>query len=399
MDPTLRLWRDLKPLITRRVLLAGLCLISLAGCTASDSNPTAISLSGVIEATEVMIRAQVAGKLVRLPVEQGDRVEAGQVLGVIDQEKLEIQRAEIQADLKLAGIQLSQVERDLDLTRRRVRSRIQEAEANLAYAQSRLERALAGEREEERASAAEEVREAGATLKKAEDDLRRMQQLYDQGVVSRERLDGAQADSDRALARYRAAQNRLTLMVRGTRKEDIDAAHAQERAAQAELATAQADLSLIQLKEEEVALAKGRVEKNSHRLALIQAQIRDAFLRSPLSGVVAEKFREPGEVVTEGMPVLTVSDLRKVWLWVYVPERDVGRIRLGDEASVEMDSYPGRRFPGRVVFIRREAEFTPKNIQTKEERVNLVFGVKVEVENPDGILKPGLPADATLIRR
>jgi len=385
--------------IARPVLLAGACLIVLAGCQASDSNSSTFSLSGTIEGTEVFIRSEVAGKLMQLEVEQGDLVEAGQLLGTIDHEKLEIQRAETEADLELVRIRLTQAKRDLELTRQRVQSHVQEAEASLAYAQSRLELALAGEREEERANAAEEVREVQASLRKAEADLRRMERLVSEGVVPQERLDGAQAVYDQTLARFRAAQNRLSMMVQGTRKEDIDAARAQEQSAQAELAMVRADLSLIPLKEEEVAVGRSRVKKAARRLDLIEARIRDAFLYSPIVGVVAQKFQEPGEVVTVGMPIVSVSDLRKVWLWVYVPERDLGRIRLRDEASVEVDAYPGRQFPGRVVFIRQEAEFTPKNIQTKEERVNLVFGVKVEVNNPDGILKPGLPADALLIRR
>ncbi len=399
MDQRPALKGRLKNLVGRPVLLAGACLVVLAGCQASDSNSSTFSLSGTIEVTEVFIRSEVAGKLMQLEVEQGDLVEAGQLLGTIDHEKLEIQRAEREADLELARIQLTQAERELELTRQRVQSHVQEAEASLAYARSRLELALAGEREEERANAAEEVREVQASLKKAEEDLRRMERLVSEGVLAQERLDGAQAVYDQTFARFRAAQNRRSMMVQGTRKEDIDAARAQERSAQAELAMVRADLSLIPLKEEDVALGRGRVEKAARRLDLIEAQIRDAFLYSPIVGVVAEKFQEPGEVVTVGMPIVSVSDLRKVWLWVYVPEQDLGRIRLRDEASVEVDSYPGRQFPGRVVFIRQEAEFTPKNIQTKEERVNLVFGAKVEVNNPDGILKPGLPADALLIRR
>lgn len=384
-------------MIARFVTL--LLLSFLSACTGSNSNPAEMSLSGVFEATEVVLRAQTAGRVIQRRVDQGQKVARGELVAEIDHEKLDIRQAEIEVDLRLAEIQLRKAERELERTRKQVESRIQETVANLAHARSLYSRALAGEREEEIRRAAETLKEAKAALEDSKTSLQRSRQLYAQGVVSKERLDSDQFRHDQTLARYRAVENTLRMLEAGTRKEDIAAAKAQEEAARAESESARADLSLIALREEDVTLARSQIEKITRQHEYVKAQIRDAYVRAPISGTVAEKFIEVGEMVTEGMPIVSINDLSRVWLWVYVPEKDLGRIKLRDTARVKVDSFPDREFPGRVVFIRKEAEFTPKNIQTKEERVTLVFGVKIEVENPEEFLKPGLPGDAVLSRR
>jgi len=129
---------------------------------------------------------------------------------------------------------------------------------------------------------------------------------------------------------------------------------------------------------------------------LLRKTISDCRLRAPADGVVTNKAVEAGEFVVAGAAVLTVSAPSPVYLMIYVPEKDVGRIFLGQAAEVRIDSFPGRVFPGKVTYISSEAEFTPKNVQTKEDRIKLVFGVKIELANDGGALKPGLPADAAL---
>jgi HlyD family secretion protein len=138
------------------------------------------------------------------------------------------------------------------------------------------------------------------------------------------------------------------------------------------------------------------VEQARGALQTIQASLKQTVIHSPSDGRVTLRNAEPGELVTPGMPIVRIADLRRVWLRVYVPAPQVGLLKLGQSAEVITDAFPEMLLTGQVIEIAEEPEFTPKNVQTKAERVKLVFGVKIEVENPDGRLKPGMPADAVI---
>jgi HlyD family secretion protein len=130
---------------------------------------------------------------------------------------------------------------------------------------------------------------------------------------------------------------------------------------------------------------------------LVSATIENAVIYSPIEGVVLEKNLEPGEMAFPGSVIITLADLKKPWIKIYVDEKKLGRLRLGQKAYVKIDSYPDRKFPGKVVSISNKAEFTPRTIQTKDERVKLMYAVKISIENPGAELKPGMPADATIL--
>jgi HlyD family secretion protein len=129
---------------------------------------------------------------------------------------------------------------------------------------------------------------------------------------------------------------------------------------------------------------------------LLEKTIADCTITAPAGGIVTHKAVEAGELVTPGATVVTLAGLDSVYVMIYVTELEIGRIKLGDGVEVRIDAFPDKPFPGKITYISPEAEFTPKNVQTKEDRVKLVFGVKVEIENKDGLLKPGLPADAVV---
>ena len=178
-----------------------------------------------------------------------------------------------------------------------------------------------------------------------------------------------------------------------------DDAEARLVVAQAQEASAKEALSRLRrlARPEEIQAAEARVAQAAAAVDLLRKTIADSTVVSPVAGIVTRRPVEEGELVAPGTTVLTVSELDRVHVMIFVTEKELGRIRLGQEAEVAIDSAPGRVFEGRVTFISPEAEFTPKNIQTREDRVKLVFGVKVEIPNPDGVLKPGLPADAVII--
>ncbi|NUQ71648.1 MAG: efflux RND transporter periplasmic adaptor subunit, partial [Chthonomonadales bacterium] len=177
---------------------------------------------------------------------------------------------------------------------------------------------------------------------------------------------------------------------------DAAAAGAQSARAQARAAAAQLDLLLAGTRPEEIQAARQQAEQAREAVRLARAQRENAFVYAPLDGIVKTKIVEAGETVTAGTPLAVVLDMRRPWLRVFIPETRYGQVRIGDRAEVTVDSFPGDVFVGAVSEIASEAEFTPKNVQSQEERVKLVFGVKIDLRGSDGRLKPGMPADAVI---
>jgi HlyD family secretion protein len=253
---------------------------------------------------------------------------------------------------ELAGIETT----DLDLALQQAR-----AEREQAAAELRLRRA--GARKEDIAELEDSIRGAEADLEGAQRDLDRMQALLDRGSGTTKARDDAKTRRDVQSARLASMKQSLARLHAGSRVEEIDASRARLAAAEA-------------------------------RIAQLQQQVQDARVKSPLDGVVTEKIAEAGEILQAGAPLVVVTDLKSPWLTVYVTGPDLGRIRLGQEAEVVTDDGQTRK--GKVTFIASQAEFTPKNVQTRDERVKLVYKVKVGLDNPDGLFKPGMPAEAHL---
>jgi HlyD family secretion protein len=262
-----------------------------------------------------------------------------------------------EGDTVAAGQELGAIETiDLELA-------LQQARAEQAQAEAELRLRLAGPRQEEIAEAEAQVESARVDLDAAAKDLDRMQELLTRGSGTAKARDDAKARRDVAAAQLDAHQQSLRRLRSGFRAEEKDQARARVRAAEA-------------------------------RIAQLEQQVKDATITSPLRGVVTEKLAEPGELLQAGTGLCVITDLGSAWLTVYVAEPDLGRIRIGQEAEVVTDA--GQTRTGTVTFVASQAEFTPKNVQTRDERVKLVFKVKVGLKNEDGLFKPGMPAEARL---
>jgi HlyD family secretion protein len=224
-----------------------------------------------------------------------------------------------------------------------------------------------------------------------------MESLYRDGGVSAQVRDSARTALEVAVERHRSAQERLDLVREGPRKEEIRRTEAEVLQAKAALLQAKTGELEVARRRQELATQEAATARDRAALAAAEAQFGYTVLQSPQAGVVLRKHVEPGEILAAGAPVITLADLGNIWLKIYIPERELGRVKLGQAAEITTDSYPGKVYPGTVTFINSEAEFTPKNIQTQEERVKLVFALKVSVENPNQELKPGMPADARIL--
>ncbi len=297
------------------------------------NEPDSLVLSGTIEAADVELSFRIPGRVAARDLSEGETTTAGAIVARLDETELRHQAELAAAERDAAGAALAELE--------------------------------AGTRAEEIAQAASAARAAAAESDRALAEETRARRLFADDVISRRELEAAHASARTTVERAREARQRLTLLQNGPRKETIDQARARVRQAEA-------------------------------NLGALETRLSYAVLRSPIDGLALADHAEPGEQVAAGTPVVTVADLRKVWLRAFVDETDLGRIRLGMPVDVTTDTFPGKVYPGRIAFIAQDAEFTPKSVQTEKERVKLVYRVKVDVANSALELKPGMPADGAI---
>ena len=362
-----------------------------------DRPSNRIEASGTIETTEVDVSFQVAGKVKERLVQEGDHVEQSQVIARLDSQPLveALQRA--QAQLDSARVALLQQREALAMTRKTLQQQEDAARAAVGMTEALYEQAKTGPRVQELREAEAALAAAEANLTRARLDRDRAKELVSKKVYSQAALDAAEASFASATGQRDSAQQVLNMLREGTRREQIDSAEAQLRQTRATLAQATSNLMQIQIKERDVDAAEARLQDSQAAYNIAKINLDYAELRAPVSGWVLLKNIEAGEVVNVGTPVVTLGDVEDLWMNVYVGEKEVGRLRLGDPVTLRVDAYANESFSGKVVFISQEAEFTPKNIQTKDERTKLVYRVKVSIRNKDQKLKPGMPADAELV--
>lgn len=292
-----------------------------------------LTLSGNIEAHQSLVSFKVQGRIVDLPVEEGQRVEPGTLLARLD---------------------------DADY-----RQKVRIGEAMVNVRESNLALMLAGTREQEVRASEQTMINAQADLDEKKLDYDRAQRLFSKDELSTQDRDLANTALKRAEATFRAAQQRYNEAVEGSRKEDI-------------------------------AIARANLKQADADLGLSRVNLDYTTLRAPSAGVITVREAELGEVVNPGTPVVTLADLDHIWLRAYIAETDLGRIRWGQEATITTDTYPGKQYRGRISFISSSAEFTPKSVQTYKERITLVYRIKIDIDNPNYELKPGMPADARI---
>jgi len=297
------------------------------------SDPHIVSVSGNVEIRDAEVSFKIPGFVEKRLVSEGERVERGQIVALLDSRELA---------------------QEVDLRKAEVRG----AEAVLAKFEE-------GYRPEEIAQGEASLELANAEARRAEAEARRQERLQQKGATSTRDFESAKAEYEVTLARVREAREKLALLIKGPRVEDI-------------------------------AEARARLEQAQQARSLSETRLGYATLRSPLSGIVLSENVENGEYVAAGTPVVTVGELENVWLRAYIDETDLGRVKIGNKVRVATDTYRDRAYEGRISFISSEAEFTPKTVQTEKERVKLVYRIKVDIPNPHMELKPGMPADGEI---
>ncbi|OLD47040.1 MAG: hypothetical protein AUI83_14710 [Armatimonadetes bacterium 13_1_40CM_3_65_7] len=347
----------------------------------------AIQASGTIEATQVDVAPKITGRVIKLAVREGDKVRSGQVVAELDAAEVEAQLAQARAAVAVAQTRPAQADAVVVLARASVEAQLTQARAQLESAAASLEASRASLR-----AAEANVQVSETNLARVESDLQRLEALYRDGAVSAQELDTARSAVQAAVAQRDAARAQ-----RDAARVQLTAVAAGLEQARAALAVAEANRQTVGIREQDAAAARAQLAQA--RAVLQQAEILRGYtiLTAPLTGVVVAKHVEIGDLVAVGAPVVTVADLSQPYLRVFISETDVGKVTLGQPVDVRVDAFRGRVFHGTVTEISDHAEFTPGNVQTREERVKLVFAVKVQLSNQDGVLKPGLPADAVIV--
>ena len=333
---------------------AKLMVIGLAAALAAASvscrrgqADTSLRASGYVEATEVRVAPEVSGRLLTIEVEEGDRVSAGSVIATLDATDAEIAIRRVQADRNQATAQL-----------RLLRAGPRAEEIRQAHAQAESARA--------------DVAAAEAELRAAGEDVARFEALLASRAGSRKQRDDAVTRRDVAAARVQAATERSRAAIEGVARLRAGA------------------------RRDELAAAQARIEAVDAQLAALHKAIADARLVAPVAGIVTSRLADPGELVAARTAVVVLTDLDSAWATVYVDAPIVPRLTLGQTVSLHTDA--GQRLEGKITFISPKAEFTPRNVQTAEERTRLVYRIKVTTDNRQGILKSGMPVEAELPR-
>ncbi len=380
-----------------------------------------LTVSGTVEGTEVTIVSEFGGQITVLAAKEGDTVEADEVLVELDTSQLRAQIAQAEAAVAAAEASLADVEagthpaeilaaqaalRQAIAERNAAETAWEDALAILDAPQELEARIVEAQTALDVASAQIEQALAQRALAEAERDRYRgqgsMQEkwLY---AVNNYQVQAAEAAVEAAIANRAGAEQVLAALIamRDNPLAALSQVHLAE--SQYEIAVAGVGVAAAKLDElkagptaEDFAVATAQVSQARAAVDALQARMDKMTLRSPIDGIVTSRSAHAGESATAGATLLTVANLDEVKLTIYIPEDELGRVYLGQEVEVQVDSFPGRAFRGTVSYISQQAEFTPKNVQTERERVNMVFAVRVRLPNPDHVLKPGMPADALI---
>ena len=304
----------------------------IAGCS-SNNNKNSIEATGTIESVNVVLSSKTSGEIKELKIQEGEKVKQGDTVMVIDTRTLQLQ--------------------------------LKQQESGSEMSRSQLDLLRNGARKEDISMVESSLKQAQSNYDQAKNDLERLQKLYQTQTITKKQYDDA-------VTRFNLMNDQLS-----SAKENYHKIRNFTRP-------------------EELKQAEAKLNQSIASADLIKKNINDSYIVSPLNGIVVKKYFEVGESVSPMSSLVKISDLTNVELYIYVTEIELGKVKLGQKAEVSVDAFKDKKFEGKVTYISPEAEFTPKNIQTKDERTKLVFAVKIELPNPDFELKSGMPADAKI---
>jgi len=355
-----------------------------------------ILVSGNLELTQVDLSFKTAGRMVERTVDEGAWVKKGDLIARLDPVQLQDQTRRDRAVVFSAQSSYDQLVTSIAFQKATLESDVAARQAEVNVAQAKLDELLNGSRAQDIQQAEAAVTDAKAQLEFARLDWDRYQTLFKNDDISKQQYDQARTKFESATAQVRQAEQKESLVKEGPRKEDIAGARADVARTQAALKTAEANRLELQRREQELVARRAEIERSKAQEGISNSQLDDTRVYTPIDGVVLVKSAEPGEVLAAGTTIVTIGDLDHPWLRAYINESDLGRVKLGQKVKLTTDSSKNT-YDGVISFISSEAEFTPKQIQTKEERVKLVYRIKIDVDNHAHELKNNMPVDAEIV--
>jgi multidrug resistance efflux pump len=342
----------------------------------------ALRLPGVVEIQEVRLGSKIGGRVLEVKTAEGKMAEEGEELVVFDMPELKAQIEQQQARVAAAEADAAKMQNGARP------QELQSAWAMMLMAYDRWWKAENGFRPEEVRQARDDLKAAEADLKLAQEEFRREEQLAGTTAGKQADYDIARANLNRAQARRQAVEAKLDLYLAGTREEEKA-----EAAADFMRAYANFDVLAAGNRYEDIEAAEARAADARGKLHELEANLAESIVRAPGKIRIEVLAVRKGDIVSPNQPILRVLKAEDQWIRIYVPETELGKIRVGQDVEVTMDANPGKQYPGKVIQIASISEFTPRNVQSAEERKHQVFGVKVRVEDPDGVFKSGMAAE------
>ena len=351
----------------------------------SNGRAAAIVISGIIEADDIHVGSKIGGRVLKVVAREGQTVKGGEPLVLLEPNEMDASLAQAQAELRQAEAKYAL------MTAGSRQEEIEQSEAAVKQAQAELDQLISGPRQQEIDQAVAEWKASKAQAENAQKFLQRVAGLSARELIAKQDYDDASAKADEAEQKMKAARERYDLLLAGTRKEEVE--RGRQRLAEADAKRRQIRSGF---RKEEIAQAKSAMEAARARVDLMRTQLEETVIKAPVDALVETLDLEPGDMVGAGKPVATLLRTGSLWVRAYLPEARLGFVQPGLKVAVRVDSFPGKSFAGMVRRIHRQGEFTPRNVQTQEERALQVFQTEVVLDDPDHVLRPGMSADVTI---
>ncbi len=387
----------------KKIVVIVIVLLLLGGCIfffikkdreKKDVVVNYIETSGTLEVIETDCSFKIAGKIVELPILEGDSITKGQFIGRLSSQSIDQEIIVQKSSIDTIKAQFPKIDIQINQTDISVKKEIENAKIKVDEAYARYESIKSGSRDEEITKAEHLVDQTEHVLLNAKKNYERADNLYDKGAISQQDRDNIKTSYLSAFEENKQAKANLSLLKAGAKSEDIEASFQVYNQAVANYELTLAKNFELKKLEEDKKILNSQLKNAEDGLKLLEVKKSDHKLYSPVTGTVLRKVAEKGENVTAGGTVLTVGNLDEIYLRGYVAETDLAKVKLGQRCELKTDTYPDKIYNGKITYISDKAEFTPKNLTTKDDRVKLVYRIKISADNSSRDLKPGMIADA-----
>lgn len=363
----------------------------------NKDNQDVLTISGVLETNEIDVNVKVGGKLLEIMVEEGDNVKKGDIIATVEAENIEAKLEQAKALLGIAATRVEQSKIAYAAQKEQSESQIQQATGAYSSAKAQLTKAKKGARPQQLEQAKELVVQAKEAYEYTKVTYDRLKKLYDEGVIPQQKIDGAKAELEVSKAKYNTAQQQYDLVKEGVQKEDISSAEGLVMQAEAMVNLANVTKLQVSAKEQDMIAAKEQLIQAQAGVNEVMSYLNDSTIKAPVDGTITVKNADNGELVSTGMPVVSISNLKDVWANIKIKESAIANIKIGDTIDVIIPGDNNKVYKGKVTSISSKASYaTERATQDKNEKDVVAFTVKIKLDNADLRLKPGMTATLKL---